>query len=1230
MGRELRFALEVSDDGTAVFKNAGKAIEEIGKHSETAKGKLHTLGMSIGDLQGKFKSLIDTVFSLKNLLISFVGALGIGLTIKSFIEASSASEGYRVRLEVLLGSVREGSRLFNAMAEYAAKVPFTYQQIMAAATNLSGVLKGGVDQIRAWMPMVGDLAAASGLTIEQTTQQVIRMYSAGAGSADLFRERGVLAMMGFQAGVTYSTQETIEKMISAWNAADSKFKGVANKLGKTWAGLISMLQDRWFMFRNMVMDQGIFDSMKTGLDGIIKKIDELNKSGALEKFALTLADNLFASIEVIVKTKMAAADFFNWVSSPSRWLEGGANIDFSKSPVISWVNEARKNITSKLSINQDNRTFSMLSEMGLGYNGLAAQAMGYENKVENITPQIIKAEEAVHKLTDAEKASIKALEEVNDIIAKNTLTPYHLAVYELDKTFKGLRETLGDTPEIMQAYGLELDALKVKFADTFKSALYAQVFDNSVFGKALKDARDYGQSIKLGNLGLGNLPPSQGQWANLGFGGFSTTLNANTTMMAADAAERAVKLSQEQFDGLQKELEENYKYFSELQVKQAEKSRKIWDDAANSLDSSFTSAFDNIYKDGLKAFGDLGKNGADILFHAINQQMLAKPLESLTNGITDLFTSKQSITGYGMFGEPIIGTTKGALAGAAPYIGAGAMGYGMGGIGGALGGIGGYTGGAALAAGGGTLAGSALAGPVGMIGGIVLGSLAQSLFESKPPKPHIELVYEAIDGQIELISESFKHTSKNQELLDTVGKSLQSQIDFYSRIAELTSGAMADLSVNLSGKNQFDILMGISKNSFEMMTSGYSDISKMIPGFKEDFSELWGKTWSDLTPGSISKTIWGKNANPEWGNSPEIKGSYPDEILNQIMNETNQQKKLDILKNWLESSIGILSTESIWTEPGGTFNLTSFVGKNISDFLSQSDLAAWDEYFNKISEKFFTIQSDIAQMVGNAFLDSIDTTEMQGFGDTLEKLMYDKVKLGLAQVFTNQALDVIMQGDTGFAGAFGLLGQLSAGEGGVTLTDVTEAFQSSFGQMGTILEQISPIFEIFSTGMKQLSESLGLNTTATQSNTDAVLGPVNSFLMSLDTGPLAPSMSMAGLSDMQNKLYTSAFADPSKFSEYANFMTSSWLPQMQGVSSDYAGDVAGVRSQVEALPWYSGNNSATDIGTAVAAAVGPMLLDIKESANITVNITVDGKEIKSAVVSSLNDPDVVNKMRSRV
>ena len=100
-------------------------------------------------------------------------------------------------------------------------------------------------------------------------------------------------------------------------------------------------------------------------------------------------------------------------------------------------------------------------------------------------------------------------------------------------------------------------------------------------------------------------------------------------------------------------------------------------------------------------------------------------------------------------------------------------------------------------------------------------------------------------------------------------------------------------------------------------------------------------------------------------------------------------------------------------------------------------------------------------------------------------------------------------------------------------------------------------------------------------------------------------------------------------------MTQSWLPQQQAISSDYAGVVAGIRAQVEAMPWVAqaqGRDvpTASDIGAEVAKAVAPMLLDLKEAGQITINVVVDGQVIKRQVINSLNDPAVVQQARGRI
>ena len=180
---------------------SNKEMLSLGRQMGLSRKSIKSMAESSDKARTSFTGFGHSVTMVTGAVTALAGGLGLIYLSSSFLEAARESEGFRVRLNATLGSVEEGGRLFQEMSDYAASVPFQYNEIMSAATSLSGVMKGGVDEIKQWMPMIGDLAAVSGLTIEETTSQIVRMYSAGAGAADLFRERGVLAMMGFEAGV---------------------------------------------------------------------------------------------------------------------------------------------------------------------------------------------------------------------------------------------------------------------------------------------------------------------------------------------------------------------------------------------------------------------------------------------------------------------------------------------------------------------------------------------------------------------------------------------------------------------------------------------------------------------------------------------------------------------------------------------------------------------------------------------------------------------------------------------------------------------------------------------------------------------------------------------------------------------------------------------------------------------------------------------------------------------
>ena len=209
-----------------------------------------------------------SVFNLKNALIG----IGAGIAIKGFVDVGRTVEDLQVRLKQLFGSTEEGAKAFDVMANFAAKVPFSLEQIQAASGNLA-VVAGDADRLAKILEITGNVAAVTGLDFQTTGEQIQRAFAGGIASADIFREKGVRDLLGFKAGATVSAEETIAAFEKVFGKG-GKFGTATDELANTFTGTLSMLSDSVFKFQKRVADKEFFASLKKEfqlLDEFIKE-----------------------------------------------------------------------------------------------------------------------------------------------------------------------------------------------------------------------------------------------------------------------------------------------------------------------------------------------------------------------------------------------------------------------------------------------------------------------------------------------------------------------------------------------------------------------------------------------------------------------------------------------------------------------------------------------------------------------------------------------------------------------------------------------------------------------------------------------------------------------------------------------------------------------------------------------------------------------------------------------
>jgi len=99
----------------------------------------------------------------------------------------------------------------------------------------------------------------------------------------MFRDRGVLAALGFKAGVSYTNKQTMDTILKQFDNMSAKYAGAAKKLAKTWTGMTSMMKDAWFNFKKDI-GEDFFSDLKMDMRAILFIIKESkDKTGEYAK-----------------------------------------------------------------------------------------------------------------------------------------------------------------------------------------------------------------------------------------------------------------------------------------------------------------------------------------------------------------------------------------------------------------------------------------------------------------------------------------------------------------------------------------------------------------------------------------------------------------------------------------------------------------------------------------------------------------------------------------------------------------------------------------------------------------------------------------------------------------------------------------------------------------------------------------------------------------------------------
>jgi len=662
---------------------------------------------------------------------------------------------------------------------------------------------------------------------------------------------------------------------------------------------------------------------------------------------------------------------------------------------------------------------------------------------------------------------------------------------------------------------------------------------------------------------------------------------------------------------------------------------------------------DQIKSDTEQMFEELGQS----LEYALGRALDASCRKGKENFQGMLGTLEDGVRRYtsGMIQDDLINPTISGLmqnfsAAASPTIspvlgalGAGGMGY--------------LASGGGMGAAGGSALGFLAGGTLGAELGGIVGNFIDGMKENKPKIPSFDLLWETVDGQLQLVTDSWVNMPKDAGVFKAAQVFVESQVDFFEKLTTIVgsaAGKVPEFSFSLSGAGAGDIQQilsqqkGISIASSAM--SAYPQLSELFgPGFTEDFRKVF---MDALTPnlGMFS-----------FGQSQDVFQKYMDWKFDQLTALPADQAG-KAFTDWMGqqaifSPVGRpgIQANSIYDlyvsrNPGDDATnpdfsqLEQFAKTVTSGWFNQGEIAfssegstgALSDFFTDLNSQVTELFNTVTTGMGAAFTASLKTGEYQTFEDSFKASIMSSTQAAMIKGFAEQelmpAIFAPFYGSSGSAGYTEILKQYQAGE--LTLPETVTSLQTIFTGLSTTLANFQPVWETLNTGFESLGAAIGYNTTATEGNTAAVMGPVDAFLQNLQSGSLAAGQSLAGMETTKEQYYSAAFGDSKDFQAYASWMAGSYLPQQKILGNDYGGVVTGTIADVKNIPWVQAANgaavTAADIGAQVAYALGPMMLAIKDAARITVNVAVDGQVIQTAIIDSLNNPSVVQALRAKM
>ena len=277
------------------FEDLRKEQKKGGKEDKKREVSLASVGAALGAT-----AAVAAVFT--------AAMAGMG---GAAISTSSNLEAFETRLGGMLGGLDQGKARVAELFELSAKTPFSINGLVEAEATLEAF---GVNATRV-RGGVMDLAGAMGMDLNDAATAVGKALAGGAGAAEVLRDKGVLAAVEIQAGMSTAemTTEQFREALIGTLETNERIAGGTERMSQTFTGMMSTLGDQWTVFSKQVGDAQLFSTAKATLSVVLERLGENTEEtkslatvvgGFLAKSLLTVVDLVLKSVIMVNRFRL--------------------------------------------------------------------------------------------------------------------------------------------------------------------------------------------------------------------------------------------------------------------------------------------------------------------------------------------------------------------------------------------------------------------------------------------------------------------------------------------------------------------------------------------------------------------------------------------------------------------------------------------------------------------------------------------------------------------------------------------------------------------------------------------------------------------------------------------------------------------------------------------------------------------------------------------------------------